>query len=116
MNRVIELNSISKVIPVSDLRSVVLLDRLGQEALYGLMECARNVFLIDDAGSVVWQVSSDFDSDGDPFTNIFMDCFSKGSLFISSIEPETSIKKTKLEFGKSSVGISFPCKPIFSNL
>ena len=73
MNRVIELNSISKVIPVSDLRSVVLLDRLGQEALYGLLECARNVFLIDDAGSVVWQVSSDFDSDGDPFTNIFVE-------------------------------------------
>jgi hypothetical protein len=40
---------------------------------FTLMECARNVFLIDDAGSVVWQVSSNFDSDGDPFTNIFME-------------------------------------------
>jgi hypothetical protein len=36
---------------------------------------------------------------------IFSDCFSKGNLLGSLIEPETSIKKTKLEAGRLSVGI-----------
>ncbi|MCY1506654.1 hypothetical protein D9M68_409080 [compost metagenome] len=49
-------------------------------------------------------------------TKIFMDCFSKGNLLESLIEPETSIKKTRLEAGNFSVGIIFPCNPIFTSL
>ncbi len=64
MTRVIEMDAVSKAIAVSELFSVVLLDRLGQEALYGSKECSSNIFLVDNVGNVVWQVSSDFDSDG----------------------------------------------------
>ena len=45
-----------------------------------------------------------------------MDCFNKGNLFSENIEPETSIKKTKLEAGSFSSSIFFPCKPILTNL
>src|SRR6516225_7508310 len=49
---------------------VVLLDRLGQEHRYERAECARNIFLVDSKGGVVWQVETSFDVDGGPFTNI----------------------------------------------
>ena len=35
---------ISKVIKVAESLSVVLIDRLGKEALYGKVECARYLF------------------------------------------------------------------------
>jgi len=73
MTRVIEPDTVLKAIAVSELQNVVLLDRLGREALLGSVECARNIFLIDGSGGVVWQVSSDFDSDGGAFTNIFVE-------------------------------------------
>ncbi|BBP70405.1 hypothetical protein PHLH6_24090 [Pseudomonas sp. Seg1] len=73
MTRVIEMDAVSKAIAVSELFSVVLLDRLGQEALYGSKECSSNIFLVDNVGNVVWQVSSDFDSDGGAFTHIFVE-------------------------------------------
>lgn len=49
---------------------VVLLNRLGMESRYGLLECSKNIFLIDATGKIIWQVSSDFDVDGGPFTNL----------------------------------------------
>lgn len=41
----------SKVIKVAESLSVVLIDRLGQEALFGELECASNIYL--DRKSVV---------------------------------------------------------------
>lgn len=66
-----------KVVVVSALFKVVLIDRLAKEGLYGREECARNIFLIDGEGDVLWQVSSDFDFDGGAFTNII---FTEGRL------------------------------------
>jgi len=67
----IELMGVSKKIKLSSGLMVVLLDKLGTQNNYNLLECARNVFLVDLSGKVVWQVTSDFDVDGGPFTNIF---------------------------------------------
>src|SRR5574343_1142139 len=50
------------------------------------------------------------------FTNTFIDSFSNGSLLTSLMEPDTSIKNTKLDLGKLSVGMSLPCKPMRTNL
>ncbi|MFJ4145285.1 hypothetical protein [Pseudomonas sp. NPDC089734] len=61
----------SKVLEISKVLSVVLIERLAQESIRGRTEDAKNIFLIDGNGSVIWQVSSDFDSDGGPYTNIF---------------------------------------------
>lgn len=66
-----------KVVVISELLRVALIDRLGQEEVYGRIECARNIFLIDTEDNVVWQVSSDFDYDGGAFTNI---TFTEGRL------------------------------------
>ena len=71
MNRYIELNEVTKKIDLPDGQSVVLLDRLAKEPLYGAIECARNIFLIKKTGEVIWQIKTKFDLDGDPFTNIF---------------------------------------------
>lgn len=70
MSRYFDKSEASKIIEISGRLSVVLIDRLGQEGTYGSVECARNIFLIDGGGNVIWQVSSDFDSDGGAFTNI----------------------------------------------
>lgn len=53
--------------------SLVLLDRLGKESVYGNIECARNIFLIDATAEIIWQVRTNFDADAGPFTNIFSD-------------------------------------------
>ena len=47
-----------------------MLDRLGQETVFGKIECARNIFILDDNENLVWQVKSDFDIEDNPFTNI----------------------------------------------
>ncbi len=60
----------------SDGNKIILLDRLGMENLYGKIECARNIYLLDMYGATIWQVSSDFDFDfdfdfeGNPFTSL----------------------------------------------
>ncbi|KAA3667048.1 hypothetical protein FEV48_13405 [Pectobacterium carotovorum subsp. carotovorum] len=51
-------------------KKLVLLDRLGMENLYKRVEIARNIYFLDEQGETVWQVSSDFDSEGNPFTNM----------------------------------------------
>ena len=71
MTRYIDWNEVSIKLDMPSGLSVVLLDRLAKEAVYGAMECARNLFLVDATGKVIWQVESDFDADGDPFTNVF---------------------------------------------
>jgi len=67
----------SKVIKVAEFLSVVLIDRLGQETLFGEVECARNIYLMGEVGRRVWQVFSDFDAHAGPFTNII---FNEGIL------------------------------------
>ncbi|WP_248463850.1 hypothetical protein [Pectobacterium versatile] len=51
-------------------KKLVLLDRLGMENLYKRVEIARKIYFPDEQGETVWQVSSDFDSEGNPFTNM----------------------------------------------
>ncbi|WP_283190196.1 hypothetical protein [Pseudomonas sp. PMCC200344] len=70
MSKHIDKKLASKIISASESLKVVLIDRLGQEGLYGPSECARNIYLIDDGDNVIWQVRSGFDSDGGAFTNI----------------------------------------------
>ncbi|HZF42279.1 MAG TPA: hypothetical protein VEZ48_02600 [Sphingomonadaceae bacterium] len=50
--------------------AIVLLDRLGKGDRYSNEELARNVFKIDAAGHVEWQVRSQFDAEGNPYTRL----------------------------------------------
>lgn len=70
MNQHINWVEVSNRIALPDGLVVVLLNRLGMENRYGRLECSRNIFLIDTAEKIIWQVSSDFDVDGGPFTNL----------------------------------------------
>lgn len=54
-------------------QTIVLLDRLGMQRQFGVQECDRNIFLITADGQTVWRVTSDFDDDGGPFTNVMFD-------------------------------------------
>lgn len=38
----------------SDGNKIILLDRLGMENLYGKIECARNIYLLDMYGATIW--------------------------------------------------------------
>jgi len=67
----IDMQEVTKQIALLDGSAVVLLDRLAKENIYGRIECARNIYLLDASGNVVWQVQTDFDADSGPFTNIF---------------------------------------------
>lgn len=73
MSSHIDLKDIAKKIDLPDGLSLVILDRLAKEDLLGSIECARNIFLIDAASKIVWQVHTDFDANGGPFTNVFLD-------------------------------------------
>lgn len=64
------MEDVAKRIDLLDGRSVLLLDRLAKEKLYGRLECARKIYLVDRSGMPIWQVESAFDADGGPFTNI----------------------------------------------
>ena len=54
-------------------KKLVAFDRLGKGAILGKIECARNIYLMDNASSIIWQIKSDFDDEGNPFTNITQD-------------------------------------------
>jgi hypothetical protein len=73
MTQYIDMNAVEKKIELPDGLSLVLLDRLAKESIYGQIECARNIFLIDTDAKIIWQVQTDFDQDGGSFTNIFAD-------------------------------------------
>jgi hypothetical protein len=49
---------------------LVLIDRMAMEKTYGKLECARNIYLIGQAGDIIWQIHSNFDDEGAPFTNL----------------------------------------------
>jgi hypothetical protein len=69
----IDLNEVAKKIDLPDGLSLVMLDRLAKESIFGPIECARNIFLVDVTTKIVWQVHTDFDANGGPFTNVFLD-------------------------------------------
>ncbi len=69
----IDLTAIKKKIELSGGVTLVLQDRLAKEDIYGQLECARNIFLVDATSKIVWQIQTEFDSDGGSFTNIFAD-------------------------------------------
>ena len=73
MTRYINLQEVEKKIDLQDGSILVLLDRLAKESIYGRLECAKNIFLIDLSGAVIWQIETDFDVDGGTFTNIFVE-------------------------------------------
>jgi hypothetical protein len=50
--------------------AIVLLDRLGKGDVYEKEEQARNIFRVDATGHVRWQVRTDFDAEGNPFTGL----------------------------------------------
>jgi hypothetical protein len=73
MIRYIDLTAVEKKIEVPGGATLVLLDRLAKEDVYGKLECARNIFLVDHTSKIVWQIQTEFDFDGGSFTNIFAD-------------------------------------------
>lgn len=73
MTRYINMQEVTKKIDLQNGSSIVLLDRLAKENIYGRVECARNIFLTDASGKIIWQVKTNFDTEGKPFTNIFVD-------------------------------------------
>lgn len=73
MTQYIDINEVERKIDLPGGLSLVLLDRLAKESIYGQLECARNIFLVDAAAEIVWQVHTDFDADSGSFTNIFLD-------------------------------------------
>jgi len=73
MNISINAGEVNKEIKLSDGTSLILLDRLAKEGVYGQIECARNIFLVDANEKVIWQVRTDFDADSGSFTNILLE-------------------------------------------
>ncbi|MEA9997411.1 hypothetical protein QN382_23060 [Pseudomonas sp. 10B1] len=51
MKRYLDKSGASQIIELSAELAVILFDRLGQDGIYGSIECARNIFLIDDEES-----------------------------------------------------------------
>ena len=57
---------------ISNGNTIVVYDRLAKESIYGTEQCARNVYFLTKESKVVWQIRSDHDAEGDPFTNIML--------------------------------------------
>lgn len=62
---------IEKQIDLENGTSLVLFDRLAKGLTYSPEERARNIYLLDKKGQPLWQIATDFDLEGNPFTNIF---------------------------------------------
>jgi hypothetical protein len=73
MNLQPDVKNAQERISMSDGSSVLLFDRLGKEQLFGREECARNIYRLNASGEIAWQITTSFDSDGGPFTNVFLD-------------------------------------------
>lgn len=73
MSHYTDVNDVDKKLDLQHGFNVVLLDRLAKENIYGSLECARNIFLVDRSKKIVWQIQTDFDANGGSFTNIFAD-------------------------------------------
>ncbi len=70
MTQTLNAADISSKIDLPNGSAIVLLDRLGKGDQYSKEELARNVFKIDADGHVEWQVRSQFDDEGNPFTRL----------------------------------------------
>ena len=70
MNQIFDPAEVSEYLEVPDGGRILLLDRLGKSAQYSKEELSRNVFRVDKNGRVIWQVSSNFDFEGSPFTRL----------------------------------------------
>jgi hypothetical protein len=70
MKKLIDISQAKQVINLPGNYKLVLFDRLGMAKKYSLEECSRNVYLVDHENSQTWQISSNFDHTGDPFTSI----------------------------------------------
>jgi hypothetical protein len=70
MSDVMNLSDAASQIELPDGDRVVLFDRLGKGDQFSKEETARNVFRVDPQGRVKWQIRSQFDADGDPFTQL----------------------------------------------
>lgn len=62
--------NISSKIDLPNGSTIVLIDRIGKGDQYNNEELARNIFKIDADGHVEWQVRSQFDAEGNPFTQL----------------------------------------------
>lgn len=72
MKNIADRTDISQEIELPNGDKVVLLGRLGTGDEYSKKETARNVFLVDAVGNVKWQIYSDFDEEGDPYTQLLL--------------------------------------------
>ena len=70
MSNVMNLSDAASQIELPGGDRVVLFDRLGKSDQFSKVETARNVFRVDPNGRVKWQIRSQFDADGDPFTQL----------------------------------------------
>jgi hypothetical protein len=70
MTQTLKAADISSKIDLPNGSAIVLLDRLGKGDQYSKEELARNVFKIDADSRVEWQVRSQFDVEGNPFTRL----------------------------------------------
>jgi hypothetical protein len=58
---------------LADGRQIILLDRLGKGDHFSKAEVARNIYCVALGENLAWQVHSDFDGEGQPFTHIRID-------------------------------------------
>ena len=70
MTDTINHEGVAAKIELPDGGCVILLDMLGRASQHSKDEVARNIFRLDKKGEVKWQVFSDFDFEGSPFTRI----------------------------------------------
>lgn len=70
MKATINLEGVKAQIELPDGERIIMLDRLGKANQYSKEEISRNVFRLDKNGEVKWQIHSEFDSKGVPFTAI----------------------------------------------
>lgn len=70
MNKIFDPAEVVDWLTLPDGNSIVLVDRLGKGGVYAHEELARNVYLVDAKGNVRWQVRTDFDAQGGPFTRL----------------------------------------------
>lgn len=57
--------------PLNGGRSLILFDGLSLPECCDNEEVARNVFLLNEKGDIIWRIFSKYDQDGNPFTNIY---------------------------------------------
>lgn len=66
-------NKIISELCVNDGNKVILYDRLDKECFFSQEQCARNIYLVNVNSKIIWQIYSDYDFEGNPFTSIRAD-------------------------------------------